>query len=152
MSATSGKKSRVDWVMQSCRRKAHRRWTFCSSSRRHHNKVKNTLHKTINRCLQQIWKANTFPKGDFNRQVQQIWHLDGSQIEPNLYKINYLIEKPKIDEAPSNLAMVGRYILLRTSLTRSRKPNLELTVRTSWLMHSQKWMMSMGYFLKARPF
>ncbi|WP_298501063.1 UTP--glucose-1-phosphate uridylyltransferase GalU [uncultured Methanobrevibacter sp.] len=37
--------------------------------------------------------------------------VGGSQIEPNLYKINHLIEKPKIDEAPSNLAMVGRYIL-----------------------------------------
>ncbi len=37
--------------------------------------------------------------------------VDGNQIEPNIYTINQLIEKPKIDEAPSNLAMVGRYIL-----------------------------------------
>ena len=37
--------------------------------------------------------------------------VDGNKIEPNLYKINHLIEKPKLNEAPSNLAMVGRYIL-----------------------------------------
>jgi len=37
--------------------------------------------------------------------------VDGSQISENLYKINSLVEKPNMDEAPSNLAIVGRYIL-----------------------------------------
>ena len=37
--------------------------------------------------------------------------VNGNKIEPNIYKINHLIEKPKLNEAPSNLAMVGRYIL-----------------------------------------
>lgn len=37
--------------------------------------------------------------------------IGGSQIEPNIYRINQLVEKPKINESPSNLAMVGRYIL-----------------------------------------
>lgn len=34
-----------------------------------------------------------------------------SQINPDLYEINYLVEKPKMHDAPSNLAIVGRFIL-----------------------------------------
>ena len=30
---------------------------------------------------------------------------------PNFYSISDLVEKPKIDEAPSNLSVVGRYVL-----------------------------------------
>ncbi|WP_296789784.1 hypothetical protein [uncultured Methanobrevibacter sp.] len=37
--------------------------------------------------------------------------MSASQIEENIYKTNQLIEKQKIDEAPSNRAMAGRYIL-----------------------------------------
>ena len=33
------------------------------------------------------------------------------QIGKNLYEISQLIEKPAVDQAPSNLAMIGRYIL-----------------------------------------
>lgn len=32
-------------------------------------------------------------------------------VNQNIYKVNQLIEKPKMDEAPSNLAIVGRYLL-----------------------------------------
>ena len=34
-----------------------------------------------------------------------------SQIEPNFYRINQLVEKPSVEGVPSNIAMVGRYIL-----------------------------------------
>ena len=37
--------------------------------------------------------------------------VEGSEIEKNIYRINSLIEKPKSNQAPSNLAIVGRYIL-----------------------------------------
>lgn len=37
--------------------------------------------------------------------------VECTNIEDNVYKINKLVEKPKINEAPSNLAIVGRYIL-----------------------------------------
>ena len=37
--------------------------------------------------------------------------VDANIIEDNIYKINDLIEKPNPDEAPSNLAVVGRYVL-----------------------------------------
>ena len=37
--------------------------------------------------------------------------VDGSKISDNVYKINNLVEKPEITKAPSNLAIVGRYVL-----------------------------------------
>jgi len=37
--------------------------------------------------------------------------IDGDEITDGLYKINSLVEKPNPDEAPSNLAIVGRYVL-----------------------------------------
>ena len=37
--------------------------------------------------------------------------VDGSEIAENIYKINSLVEKPEISKAPSNLAIVGRYVL-----------------------------------------
>lgn len=37
--------------------------------------------------------------------------IDGEEIEPGLYRLNRLIEKPTPDEAPTDLAIAGRYIL-----------------------------------------
>lgn len=37
--------------------------------------------------------------------------VGGSKISDNVYKINSLVEKPEISKAPSNLAIVGRYVL-----------------------------------------
>lgn len=35
----------------------------------------------------------------------------GTEVEPNLVKVDGLVEKPKQGLAPSNLAVLGRYIL-----------------------------------------
>lgn len=37
--------------------------------------------------------------------------IDGEQVENGLYRIRDLVEKPSPEEAPSNVAIVGRYIL-----------------------------------------
>ena len=37
--------------------------------------------------------------------------VDGNLIEKNIYSLNNLIEKPEIENAPSNLSIIGRYIL-----------------------------------------
>jgi UTP--glucose-1-phosphate uridylyltransferase len=37
--------------------------------------------------------------------------IDGEEIEPGLFRLNRLVEKPSPDEAPSNLAIAGRYVL-----------------------------------------
>lgn len=37
--------------------------------------------------------------------------IDANYIDERLYKLKGMVEKPNIDEAPSNLAVLGRYIL-----------------------------------------
>lgn len=37
--------------------------------------------------------------------------VDGSKINDDLYKVNGLVEKPSIEEAPTNVAILGRYIV-----------------------------------------
>ena len=46
-----------------------------------------------------------------NDKLNKYGIVEANQSESNIYKISRLVEKPKISEAPSNLAMVGRYIL-----------------------------------------
>ncbi|MEP6904145.1 MAG: UTP--glucose-1-phosphate uridylyltransferase GalU [Actinomycetota bacterium] len=37
--------------------------------------------------------------------------IDAEEVEPNIFKIKDMIEKPKFADAPSDLAIIGRYIL-----------------------------------------
>ncbi|HEV7475844.1 MAG TPA: UTP--glucose-1-phosphate uridylyltransferase GalU [Pyrinomonadaceae bacterium] len=37
--------------------------------------------------------------------------IDGEEVEPGVYKINDMVEKPPFAEAPSDLAIIGRYVL-----------------------------------------
>ena len=37
--------------------------------------------------------------------------VSGEPLADNLYRVNGLVEKPSVDKAPSNLAVLGRYIL-----------------------------------------
>ncbi|WP_078429785.1 UTP--glucose-1-phosphate uridylyltransferase GalU [Alkalihalobacterium alkalinitrilicum] len=37
--------------------------------------------------------------------------VDGKQIEDTVYKVNGLVEKPAVEEAPSNIAILGRYVI-----------------------------------------
>jgi UTP--glucose-1-phosphate uridylyltransferase len=47
------------------------------------------------------------PKSDLNKYGI----VSGTEIEKNIYIIKDLIEKPEIDKAPSNIAILGRYII-----------------------------------------
>lgn len=47
------------------------------------------------------------PKND----VDKYGIVKGMHIEDNVYKVKDMIEKPKIEEAPSNIAILGRYII-----------------------------------------
>lgn len=47
------------------------------------------------------------PKDD----VDKYGIVDSSPIENRLYKVNNLVEKPKKENAPSNIAILGRYII-----------------------------------------
>jgi UTP--glucose-1-phosphate uridylyltransferase len=46
-----------------------------------------------------------------NEKVERYGVIDGEKISETVYKVHHLVEKPKIGEAPSNLAIMGRYIL-----------------------------------------
>ena len=44
-------------------------------------------------------------------EVSRYGIIDGNAIGERFYSVNSLVEKPKQEEAPSNLAIMGRYIL-----------------------------------------
>ncbi|WP_274382314.1 UTP--glucose-1-phosphate uridylyltransferase GalU [Paenibacillus paridis] len=44
-------------------------------------------------------------------EVSRYGIIDGKEIHNRLYSVNNLVEKPKKEEAPSNVAIMGRYIL-----------------------------------------
>jgi UTP--glucose-1-phosphate uridylyltransferase len=47
-----------------------------------------------------------------DEDVSKYGIIQGKEIEKGLFKVEDLVEKPEIDEAPSNLAIIGRYILM----------------------------------------
>lgn len=44
-------------------------------------------------------------------EVSRYGIISGEETSPGIYKVNSLVEKPSIAEAPSRLAIVGRYVL-----------------------------------------
>lgn len=44
-------------------------------------------------------------------KVERYGIINGDKIDDSLYKITEMVEKPSINEAPSNLAIMGRYVL-----------------------------------------
>lgn len=69
------------------------------------------MYKRAHQCLQRLQETNNFSKGSSKQQGVQLWNREGKKLHQNIYKINELVEKPKMEQAPSNLAIVGRYIL-----------------------------------------
>ncbi len=44
-------------------------------------------------------------------KVSRYGIIDGTEISPGVFKINDMVEKPRTEDAPSRLAIVGRYVL-----------------------------------------
>lgn len=44
-------------------------------------------------------------------KVERYGIIRGKQVEENIYQIDELVEKPQFNQAPSNLAIMGRYVL-----------------------------------------
>ena len=45
-------------------------------------------------------------------EVSKYGVIQGEEVEDRIYKVNFMVEKPSKEEAPSNLAVIGRYILI----------------------------------------
>ena len=50
------------------------------------------------------------------RDVSKYGIINGRNIEKDIYIIDDLVEKPKVEEAPSRLAIVGRYLFYTKNL------------------------------------
>ncbi len=46
-----------------------------------------------------------------DEDVSRYGIASGEEIEPGIFRINDMIEKPKLEQAPSNYAIMGRYVL-----------------------------------------
>ena len=46
-----------------------------------------------------------------NESVDKYGIADISEVGPNVFKVNNIVEKPEVGRAPSNLAMIGAYIM-----------------------------------------
>lgn len=44
-------------------------------------------------------------------QVDRFGVIDGAEVSEGVWKVNSLVEKPAVEDAPSNLAVFGRYLL-----------------------------------------
>lgn len=51
------------------------------------------------------------PADQFDHWCGRYGCLDGVEIEPGIYKVNRIVEKPQVDQAPSKLFAIGRYVL-----------------------------------------
>ena len=57
-------------------------------------------------------------------QVNKYGIVEGKQIEERMYTVNNMVEKPELEEAPSNVAVLGRYIITPTIFTYLEKQEI----------------------------
>lgn len=88
-------------------------------------------------------------------EVHKYGVIAGSQIEDNLFMISDMVEKPAPEDAPSNLAIIGRYILTPDifDILRETPPGKggELQI-TDALMLQAKRNMVLAYKFRGRRF
>jgi UTP--glucose-1-phosphate uridylyltransferase len=88
-------------------------------------------------------------------QVHKYGVISGKEIENGIYMIDNMVEKPDIDKAPSNLAIIGRYILTPDifEIISNTKPgkNGELQITDALLTQAKKGMV-LGYKFKGKRF
>ena len=72
--------------------------------------------------------------------------IDAEEVRPGVYRIRDMVEKPPIDEAPSNLAIIGRYVL-----TPDIFPALEETAREKDRTGEIQLTNGLRRLLKQRP-
>lgn len=81
--------------------------------------------------------------------------IKGKKIDNDIYMIEDMVEKPKPEDAPSNLAIIGRYILTPDifDIIRETKPGIngEMQITDSLLTQAKKGMV-LAYKFKGNRF
>ncbi len=88
-------------------------------------------------------------------EVHKYGVISGEMIRDDIYQINTLVEKPSTDEAPSNLAIIGRYILTPDifDILRNTTPGVGGEIQiTDALMQQAKEGCVLGYKFKGKRF
>ncbi len=81
--------------------------------------------------------------------------ISGDQVREDIYRVTDMVEKPEPDKAPSNLAVIGRYILTPDifDILRDTKPGKNNEVQlTDAIMTQAKKGCVMAYKFKGRRF
>jgi len=88
-------------------------------------------------------------------QVHKYGVISGKEIEDGIFMLDNMVEKPDNDKAPSNLAIIGRYILTPDifDIIKKTKPgkNGELQITDALLAQAKKGMV-LGYKFKGKRF
>ena len=88
-------------------------------------------------------------------EVNKYGIIDGKEIENGVIMVKNMVEKPDIDKAPSNLAVIGRYILTPDifELLRNTKPGKggEIQLTDAIMAQAQEGMV-LAYKFKGKRF
>jgi UTP--glucose-1-phosphate uridylyltransferase len=88
-------------------------------------------------------------------QIHKFGVIAGNEIKPGLYQVTDMVEKPTAEEAPSNMAIIGRYILTPDifDLIRETPPgkNGEVQITDALLAQAQRGCV-LAYRFKGRRF
>jgi UTP--glucose-1-phosphate uridylyltransferase len=88
-------------------------------------------------------------------QTQNYGIIEGEEIEEGLYKVSNMIEKPAPEDAPTNLAIIGRYILTPDifDIIRNLKPGAGGEIQiTDAICEQAKHGKVLAYKFKGRRF
>ena len=88
-------------------------------------------------------------------QVEKYGVVSGQSLKDGLYRVDNMVEKPKPEEAPSNLAIIGRYVLTPDifDILRDTPPGKNGEVQiTDALLTQAKQGRVLGYKFKGRRF
>jgi len=76
------------------------------------------VHNEEKPCLKQMIEAYNFYQTSILgvqevalQDVSKYGIVDGSQVADRVYNVNGLVEKPSVEESPSNVPILGRYII-----------------------------------------
>jgi len=90
-----------------------------------------------------------------DEEVHKYGIISGREIEDGVYMVEDMVEKPDIDKAPSNLAIIGRYILTPDifEIIENTKPgkNGEVQITDALLTQAKRGMV-LAYKFKGKRF